>query len=79
MPDGWCNTITWGFGHGDVTTHLQPPQMGQNLAVAEWLVSMVIVGIEGFVRPTIAFWWLNILYIGCRWMVHYNNLGLGSW
>ena len=29
--------ITWGLGHGNITTYLQPPKMHQNLAVAEWL------------------------------------------
>ena len=59
--------------------HLQLPQVRQNLDVAEWLVSMEIVGVEGYVRPVIAFQWMNILSIGPRQMMQHHNLGLGPW
>ena len=36
------NTITWGLGHGHVTTHLQPPHLSQNNTVAERPVSLVL-------------------------------------
>ena len=53
--------------------------MGQNLAVAEWLVSMGIMGLEGYVRLAIAFWYMNILHIGHRWMIQHHNLGHATW
>ena len=47
--------------------------MGQNVAIAEWLLGIVIVivivGVEGYVRPAIAFRWFNILYIVPKWMI----------
>ena len=43
------------------------------------VVSMGIVRVEGYVRPSTAFQWLNILYIGPKWMIQNHNLGLGSW
>ena len=79
FPDEWYTTITWGLGHGDANMHLQLFHIGQNSDEVEWLVSMGIVVVEGYERPAIAFQWLNILYIGPRWMIQNNNLGLGSW
>jgi hypothetical protein len=43
------------------------------------VVSMGIVGVESYVRPVIAFQWMNIFDIGPRWMMQHHNLGLGPW
>ena len=59
--------------------HLKLSHIDQNLDVAEWLVSMGIVGVESYVRPVIAFQWMIILDIGPRWMMQHHNLGLGPW
>ena len=59
--------------------HLQLSHICQNSDEAEWLVSMSIVRVEGYVRPSSVFQWLNILYIGFRWMIQNHNLGLMSW
>ena len=46
--------------------HLQPPHNDGNCYVAEWLVGMGIVGVEGYVMPVITYQWMNIIYIGPR-------------
>ena len=67
------------MGHGDANMHLQLFYISQNSDEAEWLASMGIVGIEGYLRPAMAFQWLNILHIGPRRMIihHHKTLGLG--
>ena len=47
--------MTWGLGHRDANMHLRLPHIGQNSDVAEWLVSMGIVGVEGYVMPGFTF------------------------
>ena len=37
-----------------------------------------IMGVDGYVRPAIAFLQLNMLHIGIRWMIPHHNLGLGT-
>ena len=41
------------FGHGNGPTHLKPPDMAWDLAVAESLGHMAMVGIEGHMSPII--------------------------
>ena len=59
--------------------HLQPPHNDGNCYVAEWLVGMGIVGVEGYVMPVITYQWMNIIYIGPRLMIQHHNLGLRQW
>ena len=53
--------------------------MGQNADIAEWLMSMGIVGVEDYVRPVIAFHWMKVIYIDPRWMIQHHILELGPW
>ena len=64
--------MTWGLGHGDANMQLQLFHIGENSDEAEWLVSMGIVGVEGYVRP-------SSNCIGPGWMMKHHHLGPRSW
>ena len=42
-----------GLSNGNGTTHLKPPDLGWDLALAESVGLMAIVGVEGHVSPII--------------------------